>query len=774
MLLGFMTPEIIEEYVKEAVVFEPTSISIPDFTSNGVQTRVEGKFRLDGSRVSRKSVRDLGRFGTWIAREVETSETDVEVYLPEYGNVVLGTAKVPSIKVSIRDGHVTPIDFLAELVPGPPDGIRQLADEWMRGRLGQLRVRGKAQVSLQSGILHLTKQTITHTILIDDSQVPKLPHYEISRLNVHQLEMPDGDKGLAVDVSVLVENDYPVDLSIPPLGFGILVDNCMPTDPHIMVADALTERLQIKPKQDIQLNVTGSVRRLPSELTNACPDSKKSPLDALLGNYIHGDDTTIYVRGSDSPSPDTPRWIAEILSDITVPVSLAGRTFEHLIRNFSLTDVHFKLPDPFAEPDSDDAQPKVSAKIKALINLPEEMNFPVDVSRVRANADVFYEKKKLGVLDLHKWQQANSTRVSIHGKPVGLEVESLVEDAPLKITNSDLFTEVIQKLLFGGKGILLAIKADVDVELETDLGTIRVQQIPAEGVVPVKPMRGGNGNPGRGRNPFGALAPQIGNLSILQTTPTSLTIRAEVNFTNPTNYSATVPYIDINLLVNDTVLGHGTVRDVTIVPGNNSKVPVIATYDPTSASGEKGRAIGREMISQYLSGFNTTLSLRAHEESIPSQPALGKALSALKLIFAAPRLHTPSDPNTPDDPDASSGKFIRSATMHLFSSTAIFSLASPLLHNTLYVTFLNATAFYKGDVVGRILNEDMFAVPPGFSETPRLPVAWSLGSVGYDAIRKAVGGQLHLSAMADVGVKLGQWEEGIWFKGKGIGAKVRL
>ncbi len=143
----------------------------------------------------------------------------------------------------------------------------------------------------------------------------------------------------------------------------------------------------------------------------------------------------------------------------------------------------------------------------------------------------------------------------------------------------------------------------------------------------------------------------------------------------------------------------------------------------------------------------------------------------------APRLHIPRDPDDsdPDDPDADSDHFIRSATMHLFSSTAIFTLASPLRHDTLYIARLNATAFYKGDAVGRILQDDApFAVPPGVSDTPRLPVDWSLGSVGYDAIRKAVGGQLRLSARADVGVRLGRWGEEIWFRGGGIGAKVRL
>lgn len=198
-------------------------------------------------------------------------------------------------------------------------------------------------------------------------------------------------------------------------------------------------------------------------------------------------------------------------------------------------------------------------------------------------------------------------------------------------------------------------------------------------------------------------------------------------------------------------------------------------------SGDKGRVIGNNLISQYLSGFNTTLTLKTHEGTIPSQPGLGRALEALKLVFPAPRLHTPKpdptdpdDPNNGDDDEDDEGHFIRAATMHLFSSTAVFNLASPLKENTLYITFLNATALYKGDTVGRIVYDIPFAVPPGITETPRLPVDWSLGSVGYEAVRKALGGTLKLAARADVGVRLGRWEQRIWFQGRGIGANVRL
>ncbi len=85
--------------------------------------------------------------------------------------------------------------------------------------------------------------------------------------------------------------------------------------------------------------------------------------------------------------------------------------------------------------------------------------------------------------------------------------------------------------------------------------------------------------------------------------------------------------------------------------------------------------------------------------------------------------------------------------MHLFSSTATFTLISPLPHSTMYITHINATAFYNHtEPVGSILYNLPFAVPPGAAQTPRLPVDWDLGTVGYDAVKSALGGRLKLDA----------------------------
>ena len=92
----------------------------------------------------------------------------------------------------------------------------------------------------------------------------------------------------------------------------------------------------------------------------------------------------------------------------------------------------------------------------------------------------------------------------------------------------------------------------------------------------------------------------------------------------------------------------------------------------------------------------------------------------------------------------------------------------------MYLTSLNATAFYEGHEAGKILYDLPFAVPPGLSQSPRLPVDWSFGSLGYEAIRKALGGSLKLNAFAIVGVRIGEWRETIWYTGGKIGANVRL
>jgi hypothetical protein len=458
----------------------------PELTSDGARARIRGAFGMRSANVKSGHVRNLGVLGTWIARQVQTGETKVEVRLPDYENALLGNAVVPPIKVSIVDGQTTDFDFETELIPPSSiEALRAVADDWVFNKLRHLRVAGAAKVKLRSGILLLPPTTIQQTIEIAESKIPALPKFNVTKLNFKEGTLPGGTKGMTSKASIVVQNDFPLDFTVPPLNFEVLVENCLPSEPKIMFADATVGSVQIHAKTDVKVDALGFIRTPSESLTNACPHSGKSPLDALLGGYMRGHQITIYIKGSEVQSPTTPAWMTNLLTSVTVPVPITGHAFGNVIKNFTFADVHFTLPGQGSDPGAPDSDPKVSATITAVITLPDEMNFSVDVQRVRATSDVFYQKRKMGELNIREWQPAKSTPLTEEdGKPL-LLVESDIKDAPLTITDDDVFADVLQTLLFRRK-VMLNVKAKVDVEIDTALGVLTVQEIPAEGDVPVK------------------------------------------------------------------------------------------------------------------------------------------------------------------------------------------------------------------------------------------------------------------------------------------------
>lgn len=319
------------------------------------------------------------------------------------------------------------------------------------------------------------------------NDVPTVPEYNISRLNFHDAPgSEDGRTAVGVNVTVTSYNEYPVQLDIPMLGFEVLVPNCDAVDPFIPVAQAVTDPVHIKPHSEVAVDVHGTIEELPDSLTRVCPDSTSSPLDQFIRHYLKGDPPNVLVRGRKVPGSGTPDWIEEILSSVAVPVPFPGRSFDDLIKNFSLTDVEFKLPDPLADPDEEDAQPKVSGTMEVLASLPRELNLDVNVTDVRASADVLYKGSKLGVLNITEWQRADSTRIEDEDGDSSLLIESRAEDVPLTITDEDVFTSVLQELLFGGRDVILDIDAAVHVKVKTVLGELVLKDVPTQGEIPVK------------------------------------------------------------------------------------------------------------------------------------------------------------------------------------------------------------------------------------------------------------------------------------------------
>lgn len=487
IITSFFVPTALGEYAKQAAVLEPTNLSLESITATGVRARIQANVHVDGSRVKEPGWRYIGRASTWIAGTMDSDETLVSVYLPEHKNLLLGTAVFPPMTIDVMDGHNTTVDIITELALGDTDGIRTVANTWLEGKLDKVRLVGKADISLHTRGIPLGTHGLVESFVVEASEVPTVPPYNISRLNFHHAPGREDDRtAVGVDVTITSYNEYPIQVDVPELGFEVLVPNCDSVDPFIPVAQAVTDPIPVRPHSGVAVNVHGIIEEIPESLTRVCPDSTSSPLDQFLKHYLKGEPPNVLVRGRKVPGSTTPDWIEDILSSVAVPVPFPGRSFDDLIKNFSLTDVDFQLPNPLADPGDEDAKPKVSGNMEVLANLPEEMNLDVNVTHVRATADVLYQKTKFGVLNITDWQTAHSTRIEEPDGEVSLLIKSRAKDVPLTITDEDVFTSVLQALLFGGRDVILDVDAAVHVKVETVLGELVLKDVPTQGKIPVK------------------------------------------------------------------------------------------------------------------------------------------------------------------------------------------------------------------------------------------------------------------------------------------------
>jgi hypothetical protein len=188
-----------------------------------------------------------------------------------------------------------------------------------------------------------------------------------------------------------------------------------------------------------------------------------------------------------------------------------------------------------------------------------------------------------------------------------------------------------------------------------------------------------------------SIAPNITSLQVKKTTPSSLSLLVNLNFTNPTEYAATIPEISVLLSYNGTRLAYIIANELNVVPGPNSDMQVEIDWDPSGLSGDAGVLAGRRLLSRYISGepllpdslygggcfntnaqlgFNVTATIQTYEGSLRALPNLGRALSSIKLEVPVPRLRL-DDGRSGDDGDDDHGDddepdrphFIRDATV---------------------------------------------------------------------------------------------------------------
>jgi hypothetical protein len=113
-----------------------------------------------------------------------------------------------------------------------------------------------------------------------------------------------------------------------------------------------------------------------------------------------------------------------------------------------------------------------------------------------------------------------------------------VAEVPVEVLDAVIFQRVMGKVLYGKGTVDIGVEGTVDGKLEMKIGEFAVRGVPVKGVVPVE------GNYGFDQLKMGL----VGDIEVLGTTRSSITLGTMVQVRNPTPYEADIPYLNVQIL----------------------------------------------------------------------------------------------------------------------------------------------------------------------------------------------------------------------------------
>ncbi|BFZ56137.1 hypothetical protein PYCC9005_003179 [Savitreella phatthalungensis] len=350
-----------------------------------------------------------------------------------------------------------------------------------------------------------------------------------------------------------------------------------------------------------------------------------------------------------------------------------------------------------------------------------------------------------------------------------LNLTGSVSNAQLDILSHEHVTNAVRQLL--NEQVCFGVQAVATVNADTPLGSFRLHNINLPEVevkfdrvaLPTK------------------VATKVSEMNVTQSSESTLAMLVVGQAQSPLPYDVSVKELRAIVQFHDTEIGILTAHGLQLQEG---KVPLRATilFNRTTPA---QKTEGESMLSSYLSGNETLVTLKAFEGSLPNHPQLGAALGRVpvKLEIPLPQLDLPTEVSEELGADRAleilnesplllkhkQSPFLVKASFHFFGSTASFVLRNPL-NEPVLIDSLHAVATYHGSEVGALDFDAQFDMPEDPSvgpivlrgdtpttETPRLPVKWSARGLGRDALKAALGGTLTLNATASAVVRVGKF-----------------
>ncbi|KAI8602215.1 hypothetical protein EDD21DRAFT_352955 [Dissophora ornata] len=682
-------------------------------------------------------------------------------------------------------------------IPATDDGIHMAEFEVEKqqmqlGDILQLDLSTYALVTnttLMADFFGRTLQQSKMDIIIRGPIVTRLGSLWNMKLRINRLVTMDGLKGVqdATLVSMELPGDHPlggiimsgvarinnpskaVSMQMGPVTFGIyLPSKAHPEVDFYKIAEVYSPGLQLEAGKSSDIAMSGRLFHLDdwtleekrSSIVDLRSGSEKQLiLGELLSRFIQGDNSTIQVRAL-SKDPDLPPWLSEAFKSIVLEMVFPGSPTKDFIRSLDMEQLEFGFSD-------DKRSALLSGGLSSVLQLPPNVTFPIQVLKMKPAAWIKTpggsNMASLGILEF----------LPTESRQVGTTLEVRLDmDNILLEVDQDRLPEFYQFLnsSFTEEWIDLGIAGDARAVVECGLGMFEIGPILFDVVTSQRGLGG-----------LVSVPPLLEKLDVVDSTEQSLTVKVELVVWNPSNISATLGDLSFLWSYDGYLIGMATVADLHLQAGNNT-IECVGMMDPSIDCARKrdpncepgfARNASREFISHYISGDNTTAIEILGYSGSTKIPLLQPMMSSFSISSALPEI----------DQD-----FLISATLYLLSHTLVLELQNPL-DTVITVLYVNGTASYKDEPLGHFLvdfERDIASPKPilipandhqnetsGYVKTPRLPVTFDLSSVGYEALKKALGGSLEVDVVCHIKAKVGSMLMWVDFVKDGVNANVR-
>ncbi|KAG0032396.1 hypothetical protein BGZ81_011006 [Podila clonocystis] len=762
LLVVVLSPLAAQRVLDRALVIDIQKTEIQKMDDTGFQINIESMLYLDSA--------NDGFFG--LTRLVELfhptmtiDPTVLSLGVPGLDNIQM--AEFPMERQQMPMGQHLPLKVSAHVQVTNSTMMAEFFSSTLNSSTVHLSIRGALWTRL--GQLWYMKLRLNRTVPLDGLK-------GIQNAALVSMALPGNHPQGGIIMSGVARINNPsnvVSMQMGPVTFGVfLPSKTHPEADQYQIAEMKCSQLHLEAGRSNNVELSGRLfhlddwtrieirRGASADFARMESSEKQLLLGQLLSRFIQGDNSTIQVRAL-SKDPSLPPWLSQVFKGIVLDMIFPGSPTKDFIRALGLDKLQFGFTD-----NKDSAL--LSGRLSSTLQLPPNVTFPIKVLKMKPVARLHPPgQRNMAMLDISDFLTTTS-----HQDDTTLEVHVDLENTPLRILEDRLpdFYQFLNRS-FSKDWIELGIAGDALAMVETGLGTFELGPIPFDVVVRQKGLGGLISTP-----------PLLESLDVVDSSEHSLTVKVTLVLWNPSNISASLGDLSFLWAFGGYEIGMATSPDLTLGAGNNTIVaygmmnPSLhcarRRHDPL-CDPEEATLAAREFISRYISGDNTTsIKILGYPESTHI-PLLQPMMESFSIESSLPELDQ---------------EFLISATMYLLSSSLILELKNPL-DTVITVLYINGTASYRDEPLGHILVdfEKDFAAPKpilipandhqnetsGYVKTPRLPVMFDLSSVGYEALKKALGGSLEVDVLCHIKAKVGSMVMWVDFVKDGVVANVR-